>query len=81
MKRKIVYLIEWRHKKTHHSELGKRAWEVDHNGEIWFTKAGATSKMNERLSDKNFSGVYEMRVTSYSPGKTYRWVGTKGGVK
>ena len=65
MKRKIVFLIEWRTRKTHWSELGKRAWEVDHNGEIWFTKDGAQAMMAERLND--FGDIYEMRIAEYVP--------------
>lgn len=67
MKRKIVYLIEWRTIRTHWSELGEGIWEVDHNSGIWFTKEGADTAMNERLSAPDIGNIYEMRVTKYTP--------------
>jgi len=81
MKRKCIFLIEWRTRETHWSELGQGVWEADHNGEIWFTKEGANAKMSERLNIKcghrrkpklTMGDIYEMRVAEYVPKKSQK---------
>lgn len=61
----IVYLVEWRRRKTGWSELGPGLWEVDHNSGIWFTKRSAESAILDRQSDGHIKELYEMRVSKY----------------